>query len=114
MQAIYTAGSGLAGQQARLDTIAANVANANTTGYKSVRVDFKDALYALMDSPVSDGEANNLLLGSGLSISAYSASPWILPSAARGSLPSGLRRGRFYTPETGIFQPAGSTAKAVL
>ncbi|NCB50706.1 MAG: flagellar hook-basal body protein [Clostridia bacterium] len=70
MQAIYTAGSGLRGQQTRLDTIAANIANSDTVGYKSSRVDFKDALYSLMDSPVADSEEANLFVGSGVVLGA--------------------------------------------
>lgn len=66
MQAIYTATSGMKSQQKRLDTIANNISNSNTSGYKSSRVDFKDALYTLMDSPVADSEEANLKLGSGV------------------------------------------------
>jgi len=39
------AASGLRNQQLRIDTIASNVANANTAGYKNARLDFKDSLY---------------------------------------------------------------------
>ena len=39
------AATGIHSQQRRLDTIADNVANANTVGFKSGRVEFKDALY---------------------------------------------------------------------
>jgi len=39
------AATALRHQQFRIDTIAHNVANANTVGYKSARLDFKDALY---------------------------------------------------------------------
>jgi len=70
MQAIYSAATGLKSQQRRLDTIAANIANANTTGYKAVRVDFKDALYTAMDSPVGGNEARNLFAGSGVMLGA--------------------------------------------
>lgn len=66
MQAIYSAATGLKNQQTRLDTIAANVANVNTTGYKSTRIDFKDALYTAMDSPAGGGEERNLFTGSGV------------------------------------------------
>ena len=44
-EAMIIAASGLQNQQRRLDTIANNVANVNTTAYKSARLDFKDALY---------------------------------------------------------------------
>ena len=44
-EALNIAATGLQNQQRRLDTIANNVANVNTTAYKSARLDFKDALY---------------------------------------------------------------------
>jgi len=70
MQSIYTAASGLSSQQTRLDIIASNIANSDTAGYKSTRADFKDALYSLMDDPVGNSEAANLLRGSGVVLSA--------------------------------------------
>ncbi len=72
MRAIYTAASGIKNQQLRLDTIASNVANVNSVGYKSTRVDFKDALYSLMETPVGSSEENNLLAGSGVIVGATS------------------------------------------
>lgn len=44
-EAMMIASTGLKNQQRRLDTIANNVANVNSTAYKSARLDFKDALY---------------------------------------------------------------------
>jgi len=40
------AASGLKKQQLRIDNIANNVANVNTTGYKNARLDFRDSLYS--------------------------------------------------------------------
>ncbi len=54
LQALFTSATGLAAQQQRLDTIANNLANVNTNGFKSVRTDFKDALYNEMLRPVPD------------------------------------------------------------
>lgn len=51
MQAIFSAASGIKNMQTRLDTIAANIANINTTGYKAKRLDFKDALYKALVLP---------------------------------------------------------------
>lgn len=45
LRSLYTAGSGLNSQQLHLDTIANNLANVNTTGYKKSRVNFQDLLY---------------------------------------------------------------------
>ncbi len=73
MQSLYTAASGLRGQQKRIDTVASNIANSSTTGFKSTRVDFKDALYNTMDNPVlGDGTDSNLLSGSGVILNATS------------------------------------------
>lgn len=48
LQGTYTAALGIATHQQRIDTIAHNLANVSTNGYKSVRTDFKDALYTTM------------------------------------------------------------------
>jgi flagellar basal-body rod protein FlgG len=65
IQSFYTAASGLHSQQLNIDTIANNVANVATTGYKYQRLDFKDALYTRMRNPVDNGEHMNLQLGTG-------------------------------------------------
>ena len=44
-EAVMIASTGLKHQQARLDSIANNIANVNSAAYKSERLDFKDALY---------------------------------------------------------------------
>jgi flagellar basal-body rod protein FlgG len=45
MRALYTAATGMAAQQLNVDTIANNLANVNTAGFKKSRVDFQDLLY---------------------------------------------------------------------
>ena len=45
MRSLWTAASGMVGQQFNIDTIANNLANVNTTGFKSNRPDFEDLLY---------------------------------------------------------------------
>jgi len=45
MQALYTAATGMLAQQLNVDTIANNLANVSTTGFKKGRVDFQDLLY---------------------------------------------------------------------
>lgn len=60
--AVYCAATGLKQQQLRLDVIANNVANANTSGFKAARLDFKDAIYTARSlGPIaSQGENTNL------------------------------------------------------
>ena len=45
MRSLWTAASGMVGQQFNIDTIANNLSNVNTTGFKKNRPDFEDLLY---------------------------------------------------------------------
>lgn len=45
MRSLWTAASGMVGQQFNIDTISNNLANVNTTGFKQNRPDFEDLLY---------------------------------------------------------------------
>ena len=74
IQSSYTARSGLIAQQQRMDIIANNMANLETTGYKSVRADFKDALYQTMARPVQPQDGLNLQRGSGTLLGATTRS----------------------------------------
>lgn len=45
LRALYTAATGMQAQQVNIDTIANNIANVNTTGFKMGRAEFQDLLY---------------------------------------------------------------------
>jgi flagellar basal-body rod protein FlgG len=45
MRSLWTAASGMHGQQFNIDTISNNLSNVNTTGFKRNRADFEDLLY---------------------------------------------------------------------
>ena len=45
MRSLWTAASGMVGQQFNIDTIANNLSNVNTAGFKKKRADFEDLLY---------------------------------------------------------------------
>ncbi|PIE04615.1 MAG: flagellar basal-body rod protein FlgG [Spirochaetales bacterium] len=45
MRSLWTAATGMHGQQFNIDTISNNLANVNTTGFKQVRADFEDLIY---------------------------------------------------------------------
>jgi flagellar basal-body rod protein FlgG len=61
LEGMYTAAAGMAAQQTHLDAVANDLANVSTTGYKHVRVAFRDLLYATGGRAV-DGSVR---LGSG-------------------------------------------------
>jgi flagellar basal-body rod protein FlgG len=45
LEGLYSAAAGMAAQQQRMDTVANDLANVNTNGYKRARVAFRDLLY---------------------------------------------------------------------
>ncbi|MGH7716263.1 MAG: flagellar basal-body rod protein FlgG, partial [Vulcanimicrobiaceae bacterium] len=53
MRALYTAASGMISQQYNLDTIANNLANVNSTGFRMNQARFQDLLYQTLKAPGS-------------------------------------------------------------
>jgi flagellar basal-body rod protein FlgG len=61
IRAMGTAASGMKAQQLNIDTIANNLANVNTTGYKKSHAEFQDLLYEkVMPGGLVDGEGRAL------------------------------------------------------
>jgi flagellar basal-body rod protein FlgG len=50
-RSLFTAATGMKGQQLSLDVLANNLANVNTTAFKRSRVDFQDLLYQTIRAP---------------------------------------------------------------
>ena len=59
--ALYSASSGMQAQQLNLDTIANNLANVNTTGFKKTRVDFQELLYQTFRAPGLQGTQGTII-----------------------------------------------------
>ncbi|QXD16013.1 flagellar basal-body rod protein FlgG [Rhodocaloribacter litoris] len=59
LRAIRTAATGMSAQQAGVDNIANNLANANTVGYKQSKIVFHDLLYQTIQAG-SEGEAQGV------------------------------------------------------
>ncbi|NIZ40896.1 flagellar basal-body rod protein FlgG [Entomospira entomophila] len=75
MRSLWTGASGMNGQQYNIDTIANNLANVNTNGYKPMRAEFEDLLYQtqrLAGSPATDETVRPLAtqVGHGVKVSA--------------------------------------------
>lgn len=72
MRALWTAGLGMNAQQLNVDVISNNLANVNTTSYKTERAEFKDLLYQTMDRAYmlnGSGKPVNLQVGLGSTVS---------------------------------------------
>ncbi len=50
-RALWTAATGMQAQQLQIDTIANNLANVNTSGFKRSRAEFQDLLYQTISAP---------------------------------------------------------------
>src|SRR5688572_19553746 len=73
MKSLFTAATGMEAQQTRISVIANNIANVNTTGYKSSRAEFQDLLYetkAIAGTETASGitSPSGLQIGSGVRV----------------------------------------------
>ncbi len=71
MKALYTAATGMTAQQTRIDNIANNLANVNTTAYKKSRHTFQDLMYEELNTQAAAGAEvrASAELGSGVELS---------------------------------------------
>ena len=60
LKALYAAATGMDAQQARVDDIANNLSNVNTTGFKASRESFEDLFYDQVQTPGSNTGTNTL------------------------------------------------------
>jgi flagellar basal-body rod protein FlgG len=74
LKSLYTTATGMKAQQTMVDTIANNIANVNTSGYKRSSASFEDLLYVTLKSPGLERDANDtpspvgIQIGSGAKI----------------------------------------------
>ena len=58
LKSLYTTATGMKAQQTMVDTIAHNIANVNTAGFKKSLASFEDLLYVTMKSPGLERDAS--------------------------------------------------------
>lgn len=58
-RALWTAATGMISQQTNVDTIANNLANVNSTGYKTERAEFKSLLYQTLQTETTTANGAN-------------------------------------------------------
>ena len=61
IRALFTGATGMIAQQMTIDTIAHNLANVNTTGFKRSRVNFQDLLYETIKPAGSETAAGTTI-----------------------------------------------------
>lgn len=61
IQSLYSGATGMEAQQLNLNTIANNLANANTTGFKRSKIEFQDLLYQKPRASGADAGGGNIV-----------------------------------------------------
>ena len=73
MRSLWTAASGMRAQQVNVDTIANNVANINTIGYKSQQASFKSLLYQNLQTKTTSNNGETKPTGAQVGLGVRSA-----------------------------------------
>ena len=84
IRALYTAASGMSAEQMNLDTIANNLANSSTTGFRQLRLQFQDMVYQNMVTPGAAQSQNTVSAGLQIGLGTKSAATEVINT--QGSL----------------------------
>lgn len=84
MRSLWSAASGMIAQQTNVDTIANNLSNVNTTGYKSEKVEFKSLLYQTLQTRTTTANGEDKPVSAQVGLGTRVAS--ITSEYAQGSL----------------------------
>ena len=78
IRALYTAASGMSAQQANLDTVANNLANSATAGFRSRKMQFEDMIYQNLIVPGSAASAQTVSAGLQIGLGTRSAATEVI------------------------------------
>lgn len=78
IRALYTAASGMSAQQANLDTVANNLANSATTGFRQRRLQFEDMIYQNLITPGSAASQSTVSAGLQIGLGTRSAASEVI------------------------------------
>ena len=88
MRALSIASTGMAAQQTNVETIANNLANMNTTGFKEQRAEFQDLLYQNIQTPGAQTSDQGTFAPNGIQIGAGVRTAAIYRITTQGDLQS--------------------------
>src|SRR6266702_1058799 len=78
IRALYTAASGMSAQQMNLDTIANNLANSSTSGFRERRLQFQDMIYQNLITPGAGQSQSTVSAGLQIGLGTKSAATEII------------------------------------
>ena len=111
IRALYTAASGMSAQQANLDTVANNLANSATAGFRRRRLQFEDMIYQNLITPGAPATTSTVSAGLQIGLGVRTASTEIIQAQGDfnqtgNTLDVAIQGGGFFQ----IQQPNGSIA----
>ena len=112
MRSLWSAATGMLAQQLNVDTIANNLANVNTAGFKKMRVDFQDLLYQTLRMPGSPA-AEGTQLPTGIQVGLGTRPAATVKSFAQGNFEQTDNPLDLAIEDNGFFQvmlPSGEVA----
>ena len=74
MRSLWSAASGMIAQQTNVDTISNNIANVNTTGYKTEKAEFKSLLYQTLQTRTTSANGEQKPISAQVGLGARTAS----------------------------------------
>ena len=107
MRSLWTAASGMMSQQTSVDTIANNLANVNTVGYKQEQTQFKSLLYQNLQAKTTSANGENKPVGAQVGLgsrgsavtSIYTQGRLLARQQHEKSRPAALRFERLHYPD---------------
>ena len=111
IRALYTAASGMSAQQLNLDTIANNLANSGTTGFRQTRLQFQDMVYQNIVTPGAAQSQSTVAAGLQIGLGTKSAASEVIQT--QGDLTQTSNQYDLAIEGNGFFQvqrPDGTTA----
>lgn len=109
MRALYTAASGMKAGQTNVDTIANNLSNVNTNGYKTTRTEFKSLLYQTIQTRTTSANGEQKPVGAQVGLGTRVASTTTMYT--QGTLNSSESATDFALEGDGFFAVRGADGK---
>lgn len=106
MRALYTAASGMRAQQTNVDNISNNIANVNTTAFKSQKTEFKSLLYQTIQTRTTSANGEEKPIGAQVGLGTRVASN--TTSYTQGALLEDESKSAFAIEGDGFFQVRGA------
>lgn len=106
MRALYTGATGMISEQTNVDTIANNLANVNTTGYKAERTEFKSLLYQTLQAKTTTANGDPKPVGAQVGLGTRVSSNTSVYT--QGSLNATEKLTDFALEGSGFFQVRGA------